>query len=640
MEEQNAEKEKIRNGKSTIMLEFRKLKNSQKINLNNIKELMDHCNTIQEIIYFYLNLLKEFNDSQYISEKIFYYKIISPELSKQHGIDKISEKERFYQIINKFLNDVKFKDYARDEILKCSKELISFYEIEEKKINEPDLEKKKKKISELNLEFSRWDTIYNSKISFKDIYNEEFFFYSLSNSFLRDYIQGQFSLPKRKTAVAYFIDLFKLVEPNKQKYPEYFEFISYALLNGEMRKNKNDELLFRIGTSIENELSNEFFSIKDIEVCLQKIKVPYIISGNEITINHKNYRYFIDNYNNYNLNNNIINGLLGENNITYQVYLQSKQKFKSYINTNYFDGLLNKIILNYSKSNLAKDSIKKLFNINENEYKQLFEEVTTEKIINYIYYLPYNNAFDTARTIKVFSKIFIDPIKDLFNNDISKIFLSEKLLEGLKKFVNIVQRKYKFEHEQHHLVTILLFFLYINNRRRINSLPKEINQNKVETLSEEEFLDKKTNQNVVKEAGHSFELFTYGKIHYGFFLKDLLFIANEENDNLKCEEYRNRYEKCGSKSVEEILKEFPTNQVLSDIIVEIKDGIEEEKSLKKNCSERIEEIFANNLITRIDDNKESISIEDLENMKITVDDYAYNNHIIEKKYYYDYYDFN
>ena len=110
----------------------------------------------------------------------------------------------------------------------------------------------------------------------------------------------------------------------------------------------------------------------------------------------------------------------------------------------------------------------------------------------------------------------------------------------------LIQRKNKFQHEHHHLVTILLFFLYINSRRCINSLPKEIINNKIEILSQEDYKQKKNNYNAIKEAGSQFELFNNRKIKNGFYLKELLFIGNEKND-LNCEEYKYQFENCKNK---------------------------------------------------------------------------------------------
>ncbi len=632
------DKEEIRIEKTDVLKKFKELRESKKLDLFAIRELLDHCNTIQEIINYYLNLLKDIHDPQYVQEKIYYYKIISPELSKSHGIQKISEKERFYQVINIFLSNANFNEYAKNEVLKYSEELRFFYEIEEKKLNGPNLDEKK---AELNIQYSRWDNIYNSDISFKDIYNEEYFFYILTNCLIRDTLEGKLSLPKRKNAVRFFIDLFKFIDPYKSKYPDFFEFACYALLCGQMNDNYNrnptfnDEYFMMVTKSIINECNHQFLDLEEIKKCLNSLNAKYTISGNSITIKNNNFDYIIDNYKNYNLSNSVIIELLKEN-VLYQKYLLLNKKFNKYIDKqSFFDGLLNKIILNFSKSKLALTSIKKIFAINEHEYKQLFKEIKTEEILKYIYYLPYNNKFDTERTLKIFLKIIIDPFKDLIDSSISTIILSTNLYDNLKKFVNLVQRKYKFGHELHHLVTVLLFFLYKNNRRRINSLPKELENNKVKILSEKEYKEKKNNSNVFKEAGNLFEFFIYGKVNTGFYLKELLFIANEKNDELDCEQYKIEYEKCHNKTIDEMLNEFPTDQIFSKLILEIKEGFKEEKTLNKNFGKSAEEILGNNLISKIEDNIELFSIEKLENMIITIPDYPYNNHLYEKKSYYE-----
>ena len=154
-----------------------------------------------------------------------------------------------------------------------------------------------------------------------------------------------------------------------------------------------------------------------------------------------------------------------------------------------------------------------------------------------VYYLPYNSIFDFEKTLKLFSKIIIDPIKNLYLESTSNKFLIPSIGTTLKKFVNKVARKFKFQHEHHHLVTILLFYLYVNNSKHINSLPKEIDENSIEILDEDCYKNKKSNKKVFKEAGHSFEYFVYGKKQIKFSLKQLLFIANENNDGLDCKTF-------------------------------------------------------------------------------------------------------
>jgi hypothetical protein len=119
--------------------------------------------------------------------------------------------------------------------------------------------------------------------------------------------------------------------------------------------------------------------------------------------------------------------------------------------------------------------------------------------------------FDIERTSKIYSKIIIDASKDIFAVPYFFTIMSEKLKASLKKFVNIVKRKYNFEQEQQHLVTILLFYLYINEKRRINSLPKEINETRVEILTNQEYKKKKIRKMLKKKLGVCLKFFVMEK---------------------------------------------------------------------------------------------------------------------------------
>ena len=48
----------------------------------------------------------------------------------------------------------------------------------------------------------------------------------MSNSFLRDVEGGLIGSENRQNAVELIIDHYNLIEPNKSKFPEYFEFIN------------------------------------------------------------------------------------------------------------------------------------------------------------------------------------------------------------------------------------------------------------------------------------------------------------------------------------------------------------------------------------------------------------------------------
>ena len=85
--------EKLRDTKEKVLQRFHNLKNLNQLNKSNLNLLLDNCNTIEEIIVYYLDYLRDTKDIDYISELKSYYTIISPKECKKHGIIKISEKE-------------------------------------------------------------------------------------------------------------------------------------------------------------------------------------------------------------------------------------------------------------------------------------------------------------------------------------------------------------------------------------------------------------------------------------------------------------------------------------------------------------------------------------------------------------------
>ena len=623
-------KENTKMKKDKVLKIFKTLKEENKLDKSNLKLLLSNCDTIEEIIVYYLDFLRLTKDKDYIPELISYYTIISPEACKKYSINKESEKDRFHHLMDCCINKNNLKDIAEKEFFSCADEVRHIFNEEIKDLNDKEILEKKEK------EFSRWNIIYNSDIDFYDIYNEEYFYYKLSNSILENYFEGKIGVITRGNGIKIFYEVFKLIEPYKDKYKEYFEYICIGLLNVSIKEENCKEIPY-IVKCIKNKLNGEkYLSLDEIKKILDKKKVEYSLNKNQLKIKYNNKNYIIDNYNNYDFKKRTISSILNdEDENSYKDYLFLRRSFNFFINKeNYFDGLLIKVILNYVKSNFSKNSIEYLFKINENTHSELFNEVTTDKILNYIIFIPYNNIFDSARTLKIHSKIIMDPLKNLFEESLSPKLLSLKLKKSLRLFVNITKRKYLFEHEQHHLITILLFYLYINENRRITSIAREINEDKIIFLSDEEYNKKKVNQkNVIKEAGWSFELFCYGKIQRQFKIKELLFIANELNDNLDCITHKKEYEKYTEKSLEQLLEEFPTDQPLSNLVKEIKEGLVEEQSLileKENLKKKYDEIL-NTFVSRLEDDSLS-SLVDFQNVVVDIKEESYNNHILDKKY--------
>jgi len=641
-------KEILRKAKKDVIKEFHALKKLGKLDKENVVSLLDNCNIIEEIIVYYLELLRKKQDKDYIPELLKYYTIITPKECAKHGITKISEKQRFInlieKIINKNTNDI--NKYINEEFLNVDNDVYHLYEEETKNLSKEEKEKRKSY-------FIRWDNIFNTSIDFDDIDNEEYFYYTLSNSLMRDYKKSQMGVKLRKNGIKEFYPKFQIVEKDRKYYKKYFSYICLGLLNLSITDNNKifvTNILNSISIEISNELKMKILDISNIEKILKKKNAKLIIEGDKITIVYEGKNFIIDNYKNYNLTKaNLIASIEEENDYSFKLYLDKKRTFDYYTNQNtYFDGLLVKIILNYVKSNLSKTSIEYSFNIDKDSYTELFNEVTTERIFDYIVFLPYNNIFDTQRTLKLYKKIIIDPTKELFNISLEQNLYSEKLKNSLKKFVNITKRKYEFEHEHQHLVTLLLFYLYINEKRRLNSFPREINfgDPKIKILGYEEYEKieneakkekKKIPQNIIKEAGIAFETLCYGKEQKKFTIKQLLFIANEKNDELDLNSYREKYKICTEIKLGKILDDFPDDQPLSNLVKEIKEGLEEErKYIKeyKNIYIPYDEII-NEYVAKKNNNDDYLScLDDFENIQIDIENIPYNNHLHDKTNYY------
>ena len=96
--------EELRDKKEDVILKFKELKSSNQLDLLRIKNLLDLCNIVPEIIECYLNKLKEVQSHEYINELINYYKVLPPDICIKNGISKKPEKELFYQIIDNYIN--------------------------------------------------------------------------------------------------------------------------------------------------------------------------------------------------------------------------------------------------------------------------------------------------------------------------------------------------------------------------------------------------------------------------------------------------------------------------------------------------------------------------------------------------------
>ena len=468
----------------------------------------------------------------------------------------------------------------------------------EKKVKKLKFKKELGKMEEekedlVPFEYSRWSISYNTVMDYKTEENEEFLFYQLSNSLISEFTKDQKCFKKRIELINIIINLFEDVYSKIKEGKnicKYFEFLCLILINSEVNDNYATKLR-PILESISNEIKNKFMNFDEINKYLKKKNYKSEYIDNKIIINYNNTKFIIDDYNKYNIDKTVIKSLLNKDRLSYKTFLENNIKFEEHLNEiKNSNDLLIKIIKKFSCSELAFSSIEKLFSIKREEHEELFKELSCN-IEQYVCLIPYNCFFDTERTVKNPMKIIIEPYREKYRLEIKNINNDLELHSVLKDFCNIAFRKFCFEHEIHHLTTCLLFFLYVHENSSINSITKELTSNGdvlFHPETEDEDMIEKTGNNVQKEAGNLFELLCYGNIIKQFTLKQLLFIVNENNDNLRWDKFKESYENNSKKNIKQLLNEFPDNQLLSGYVKKIKECIEKnsqnsdiEKTLNK-----------------------------------------------------------
>ena len=95
------------------------------------------------------------------------------------------------------------------------------------------------------------------------------------------------------------MELFKVIEPKKKLYPNYFEFTCLGLLNVEIKENNQG--IKHIIQNINQELKEKNLDLNSIKKIFEAIQVEYKVNNNQITINDNEIELIIDDYRNYNL---------------------------------------------------------------------------------------------------------------------------------------------------------------------------------------------------------------------------------------------------------------------------------------------------------------------------------------------------
>ena len=600
---------KVRDAKNA-KIKFNDLKQNNNLNLKDLKEIIEHNDTDIDIIISYLQILQKNDKKEYYDDLAIFYQILPKEICYKFNINKkLSEKERFYDIYNRIT-----ESYDISNVDNIIKEEFNFPE----ELKNIDYYK--------NKDIKRWDVFYNQMIDIKTIQNKELLYYKLSNRILNNF--KNIKSKEDKESILKSLDLFtnciELIKDKEEKYSEIFEFICFAILNCE---NINNGLFNDNFKAIYFELNGKKSLNKNkIIDCFKK-------KGFNVTFNENKMKIFlkkkfvleINDYTKYNINENMINSINDQNSL-YIAFNNNYNFYELIKPEHYFNGYLKKLIDNYVKSNLSKTAIKKCFNLIDGKYTKLEKELFTEEINKYIIYIPYNSKKDTGRTMKEFPKIIIDPIKNKFSPSVEKKIDSNKLIILLEQFCNTTCRKHIFEHEHHHLCQILLFYFYINENYTINTPKKEIKDNSV-ILSKEKV--DSNNKKIISESGDLFEEIAYGKVKKVFYLKELLFIANEVNDELDIDNYRKKFMELKDQTTDDLLKNFPKNQVMSDLVEKIYEGFLSLLNESEYKNKTIEDVIGNVFVCKNDDDKsETIkSIEEIDDIPMVEEIYHYNNHI-------------
>ena len=594
--------------------------------------LLQHNNLNSDYLDFYFDVLSKTDKGKFKKQIQLCYPFMNVKLCNEFNIKKEkSEKERFFQLYNKIINSnpSQIRELIQEEY-KFPKELdsLSFTEKEKKDIN-------------------RWGLFGTKIIEFNNIYNEEYFYYAISNYILKNFKDSK---PENYNNFIKTLNSMKVLINKVDRYykkdPEFFEYVFLFFLNAQGNDSINiinnislyNAFISSMNLELINKEEKNLLNDKQIIKEFQEKEIEAKIEGKNLILKGEIINGSIKDYKNYYITKELIYA------ISKKIITLEKPSLVNYLRfeyiknpKNYFDGLLYQIIEKYASSNLSKTALSQCFNINISEYGKIEEEICTKKIHNYIRMIPYNSEKDTGRTLKQFARILIDSSKQKMMQSIREKIENKALREYLEKFINIVYRKFIFEHEHNHLFNVLLFFYYVDKDYEINTPPKKIKDNKVtllKNLNKEEQIDR---NNVLEESGEIFETVTYGKVQKFFRLKQLLFIANEKNDELSVGEYKKKYNEQMSKkgNLEELFKEFQVNNlILSDLVNKIYSEMKNELSLEKNKGKTFED-FANEIIAcknefHKGDTNRIKSLEEFGEMVVIKDIEHYDCHIPDK----------
>ena len=140
------------------------------IRINDLNDLLMHNNLNSNFLEYYFDILNKTDKNRFKNEIILYYPFMTPKLCNKFSIKKeISEKEKFFHLFKNIINA------NENQISEIISEEYKFPE-ELEKLN---YDKEEKKI------IYRWGLYGTKIIDFSVVYNEEYFYYVISNYILK-----------------------------------------------------------------------------------------------------------------------------------------------------------------------------------------------------------------------------------------------------------------------------------------------------------------------------------------------------------------------------------------------------------------------------------------------------------------------
>ena len=230
---------------------FINIQKKQNININDLNELISHNNLNSTFLEYYFDILYKTDTNRFKNEILLYYPFMTPKLCNKYNIKKqLSEKDRFFHLFNKIINsDISQITQIISEEYKFPEELekLNYGKEERKTIN-------------------RWGLYGTKIIDFNHIYNEEYFYYVLSNYILKTFKEDSPNIYERY--ISTYKSLKNLIEKSDlyfQKDPELFEYVCLFILNCE--KNNMIDTINNIS------LYTVFISSMNLELINKKKKL-------------------------------------------------------------------------------------------------------------------------------------------------------------------------------------------------------------------------------------------------------------------------------------------------------------------------------------------------------------------------------